>query len=359
MDIFIPKGKPIVVASVPSFQVLADRLGGKITDSLPRKKAVLVNSNFPLISRATIAKIAGKSPPFALVSGGSIAALVLQDASKFKGFELAKKSNTEPLVTEPLATEPLASDEAVNISTTRQRAVAEQRLQQLLAQKHSGKVFFHNVATTHLGWDTKFGKNVEVGIGVWFGSKVVVKANAEILSFCHLEDCTIGSNARIGPFAHIRANTRIASQAFVGAFVQTKNTTVGSGTKIPHLSYVGDATLGKQVNVGAGSIFCNYDGASKHKTTVGDNSFIGSNNSIVAPLRLGKNVKTAAGSTITDSAGDNTLVMARSPQVTKQVAKATSKGAGKTQPAGKTAGKATSGKTPNKNTGKSKTKRGQ
>ena len=159
----------------------------------------------------------------------------------------------------------------------------------------------------------KLGSNVSVGpncliIDSVIGDNVQVKANSVI------ENSEIHNNAVIGPFARLRPGTVVCESAKIGNFVEIKNTQVGIGSKISHLSYVGDADLGADVNVGAGTITCNYDGANKHKTIMADNSFIGSNCSLVAPLKIGKNATIGAGSTITKDVPDNQLALARAPQ---------------------------------------------
>jgi bifunctional UDP-N-acetylglucosamine pyrophosphorylase/glucosamine-1-phosphate N-acetyltransferase len=129
-----------------------------------------------------------------------------------------------------------------------------------------------------------------------------------------IEQSEVASHSVIGPFARLRPGTVLAEKAKVGNFVETKNTHVGKGSKINHLSYVGDSELGDGVNVGAGTITCNYDGVNKHKTIMGDNSFIGSNSSLVAPVKIGKNATVGAGSTITKDVPDDELGLTRVSQ---------------------------------------------
>ena len=159
----------------------------------------------------------------------------------------------------------------------------------------------------------KLGNNVSIGPNCLItdsiiGDSVQVKANSVI------EKSEIYSNAVIGPFARLRPGTVVCKNAKIGNFVEVKNTQVGIGSKISHLSYVGDAELGADVNVGAGTITCNYDGANKHKTIIADNSFIGSNSSLVAPLKIGKNATIGAGSIIIKDVPDDQLTLARAPQ---------------------------------------------
>ncbi len=145
-------------------------------------------------------------------------------------------------------------------------------------------------------------KNTTIGYGTYIKSHTVI------------EDSVIGEQADIGPFARIRPKTHLANQAKIGNFVETKNAKIASGAKVNHLSYIGDAVVGEKVNVGAGTITCNYDGANKHQTIIGDNAFIGSNTALVAPVHIGENVTVAAGSTITKNVDANMLTIARSRQ---------------------------------------------
>jgi bifunctional UDP-N-acetylglucosamine pyrophosphorylase/glucosamine-1-phosphate N-acetyltransferase len=136
------------------------------------------------------------------------------------------------------------------------------------------------------------------------------------LSHCHIDGAIIGADARIGPFARIRPETELAPEAHVGNFVEIKKTKVGKGSKINHLSYVGDTTVGSKVNIGAGTITCNYDGANKFKTTIEDDVFIGSGVELVAPVTVEKGATIGAGSTISKNAPANELTVARSRQTT-------------------------------------------
>lgn len=157
------------------------------------------------------------------------------------------------------------------------------------------------------------GNNSVIGTSSWIeGSKI--GKNVHIKMNCYLERCVVSDNAQIGPFAHIRPDTVISSNSKIGNFVELKNSKIGRNSKVPHLSYIGDATLGKNVNIGAGTITCNYDGFKKHKTIIEDNVFIGSDTMLVAPLKVGKNSTTGAGSTITKDVGENTLAISRSKQ---------------------------------------------
>ena len=169
--------------------------------------------------------------------------------------------------------------------------------------------------TTFLSKDTKFGKNVVIEPYVVIGPKVNIGNNVIIKSFSHLEGTIIKNNVAIGPYARLRTGTSIFSGAKIGNFVETKKTSIKSNSKVNHLSYVGDTLIGRNSNIGAGTITCNYDGFKKHKTKIKDNVFVGSNTSLVAPLTLQKNSVIGAGSVITKNVQKNSLSLTRSNQI--------------------------------------------
>ena len=162
--------------------------------------------------------------------------------------------------------------------------------------------------------DTKIGKNVTINPYVVIGKKVKIGNNVTINSFSHLEDCKIKNKVEVGPYARLRPGTILEEGSKIGNFVEVKKSTVGKKSKINHLSYIGDSELGKGVNVGAGTITCNYDGVKKSKTKIKDNVFIGSNSSLVAPITLEKNSIVGAGSVITKKVRKNSLALTRSSQ---------------------------------------------
>ena len=162
--------------------------------------------------------------------------------------------------------------------------------------------------------DTKIGKNVTINPYVVIGKKVKIGNNVTINSFSHLEDCKIKNKVEVGPYARLRPGTILEEGSKIGNFVEVKKSTVGKKSKINHLSYIGDSELGKGVNVGAGTITCNYDGVKKSKTKIKDNVFIGSNSSLVAPITLEKNSIVGAGSVITKKVKKNSLALTRSSQ---------------------------------------------
>ena len=167
-------------------------------------------------------------------------------------------------------------------------------------------IFFSN--------DTKIGKNVIINPYVVIGPKVKIGNNVIINSFSHLEDCKIKNKVEVGPYARLRPGTILEEGAKIGNFVETKKTKIGKNSKINHLSYIGDTTVGQNSNIGAGTITCNYDGANKHKTNISDNVFIGSNTSLVAPVKIDKNSTVGAGSVITRNIKKNSLALTRSKQ---------------------------------------------
>ena len=162
--------------------------------------------------------------------------------------------------------------------------------------------------------DTKIGKNVTIEPYVVFGSKVKIGNNVTIKSFSHLENCKIENKVDIGPYARIRPGTILKEGSKVGNFVEIKKSIIGKKSKISHLTYIGDSEIGNSVNVGAGTITCNYDGLKKNKTKIKDNVFIGSNSSLVAPLTIEEGSVVGAGSVITKNVRKKSLALTRSLQ---------------------------------------------
>ena len=168
--------------------------------------------------------------------------------------------------------------------------------------------------TIYFSKDTKIGKNVTIEPFVVFGLKVKVGSNVTIKSFSHLEDCKVENKVNIGPYARIRPGSVLKESSRVGNFVEVKKSMIGKNSKINHLTYIGDANIGKSVNVGAGTITCNYDGVKKSKTTIKDKAFIGSNSSLVAPVTIEQNSIVGAGSVITKKVKKGSLALTRSLQ---------------------------------------------
>jgi len=169
--------------------------------------------------------------------------------------------------------------------------------------------------TVFLSVDTKFGKNITIYPYVVIGQKVKIGNNVEILPFSHIENATLEANVRVGPFSRIRPGSFLSKGSRVGNFVEVKKSKVGKNSKISHLSYVGDSYIGKNVNIGAGTITCNYDGKRKNKTIIQEGSFIGSNTSLVAPVKIGKRSIIGAGSVITKNVKNKSLALTRANQI--------------------------------------------
>jgi bifunctional UDP-N-acetylglucosamine pyrophosphorylase/glucosamine-1-phosphate N-acetyltransferase len=168
--------------------------------------------------------------------------------------------------------------------------------------------------TIFLSNDTKFGKNVTVEPYVVIGPKVKIGNNVIIKSFSHIEDTLMENNVIVGPYARLRPGTILKKGSKIGNFVETKKSKIGKNSKVSHLSYVGDTNVGQNVNIGAGTITCNYDGSKKQMTNISDNVFIGSNTSLVAPVKIDKNSTIGAGSVITSNVKKNSLALTRSKQ---------------------------------------------
>ena len=168
--------------------------------------------------------------------------------------------------------------------------------------------------TIYFSKDTKIGKNVTIEPYVFFGSKVKIGNNVTIKSFSHLENCKVENKVDIGPYARIRPGTVLKEGSKIGNFVEIKKSTLGKKSKVSHLTYIGDSLIGKSVNVGAGTITCNYDGVKKNKTKIKDNVFIGSNSSLVAPLTIEQDSVVGAGSVITKNVRKKSLALTRSLQ---------------------------------------------
>ena len=169
--------------------------------------------------------------------------------------------------------------------------------------------------TVYFSKDTKIGKNVTIEPFVVIGSKVKIKNNVKILSFSHIEGVVINENVSVGPFCRLRPGTILEKNSKIGNFVEVKKSKIKKNSKVSHLSYIGDATIGTSANIGAGTITCNYDGVKKSKTVIGDNSFVGSNSSLVAPVKIGRNSTIGAGSVITQNVKDGNLSLTRSAQL--------------------------------------------
>jgi len=210
-------------------------------------------------------------------------------------------------------------DDVRGINTKSQLAEAEAVAQQRLRKAAlDAGVTLVAPETVFLSADTKFGKDVVVEPYVVFGEKVTVEDGAVIRSFSHLVGAHVGKGASVGPYARLRPGTRLGDGARIGNFVEVKEAVIEAGAKANHLSYIGDAFVGANANVGAGTITCNYDGSEKHRTEIGREAFIGSNSALVAPVKIGEGAYIASGSVITEDVPADALALARGRQTIKQ-----------------------------------------
>ena len=205
----------------------------------------------------------------------------------------------------------------LGINTNKELAIAEEHFQNTLREKFiSAGVKFLDSKSVFFNYDTKIGKDVIIEPNVFFGPDVIIKNNVHIKAFSHIEGVKILDNAVVGPFARLRPGTVIGPNSHIGNFVEIKKTYIKKNSKVNHLSYLGDSNVGENVNIGAGVITCNYDGVKKHKTKIEDNVFVGSNASLVAPIKLGKSSIVGAGSVITQSVKEKALAVERNLQKT-------------------------------------------
>ena len=209
-------------------------------------------------------------------------------------------------------------NETIGINSLEELAKAEEIFQKAKRIEFMEKgVHLQSPETVFFSFDTEIGKGTIIEQNVVIAPAVTIEKNAIIRAFSHLEGCHICPNSKIGPYARIRPGSILSDGANIGNFVEVKKSTVGQDSKINHLSYIGDTKIGEKVNVGAGTITCNYDGVSKHNTDIEDGAFIGSNTMLVAPVKVGKSSVTASGSVITKDIPDHALAFARSRQENK------------------------------------------
>ena len=208
--------------------------------------------------------------------------------------------------------------EVAGINSRAELADAERQWQQFRrAEAMADGVSLKAPETVFFSWDTQLGRDVTIEPNVVFGPGVTVADHATIRAFSHLEGATVGRHASVGPYARLRPGTVLETGAKVGNFVEIKNAVMGRGAKASHLTYLGDATIGAEANIGAGTITCNYDGYFKHRTTIGDRAFIGSNSALIAPLNIGADAIVAAGSAVSRDVADGELRMVRAEQLVK------------------------------------------
>jgi len=228
------------------------------------------------------------------------------------------------------------SSEVLGINSRAQLAEAAALMRnRILAKLMDEGVSIIDPGSTYIDAEVAIGKDSTVFPGTFISGKTVIGENCTIGPNCDIKDSTIGSGVEgkmgscvysssildkcvLGPYAHIRPNCVIGPEAKVGNFTEIKASKIGKGSKVPHLSYIGDTEIGEKVNVGAGTITCNYDGVKKHRTIIRDGAFIGSNVNLVAPVTVGAGAKIGAGSTITDDIPDGALAIARARQVVKE-----------------------------------------
>lgn len=221
----------------------------------------------------------------------------------------------EEIVAVTMATE----DDVMGVNSRSDLAVAESVFQNKLRQKAMDEgVTLVDPSTVYFSADTEIASDVTIEPNVFFGTKVKISSGCVIKANSHIEGTTIGEDAQIGPFARLRPGTHLDDKTKIGNFVETKKTYLGTGSKINHLSYIGNAEVGQNVNIGAGTITCNYDGFNKYKTMINDGVFIGTNTSLIAPVSIGSDAMTAAGSVIDKDIPAEALAIERTKQVNKE-----------------------------------------
>jgi bifunctional UDP-N-acetylglucosamine pyrophosphorylase/glucosamine-1-phosphate N-acetyltransferase len=227
--------------------------------------------------------------------------------------EIVREMGLEAVVIET------SEDEVRGINTRAQLAEAEGVMQARLrkAAMEAG-VTLIAPETVYLAADTQFGKDVTIEPFVVIGPGVTIADGAVIHSFSHIVQSSIGKKALVGPYARMRPGTSLGDGAKLGNFVETKATTLEAGAKVNHLSYIGDSHVGAKANIGAGAITCNYDGFSKHKTLIGEGAFVGTNTSLVAPVKIGKGAYIGSGSVITKDVPDDAMAVERNQQTTRE-----------------------------------------
>jgi bifunctional UDP-N-acetylglucosamine pyrophosphorylase/glucosamine-1-phosphate N-acetyltransferase len=210
-------------------------------------------------------------------------------------------------------------EEVMGINDRAQLAEAEAELQKRMRKAAmEGGVTLAAPETVFFSADTRLGKDVTIEPNVVFGPGVIVKDGATIKAFSHLEGAEVGEGASVGPFARLRPGTKLGAKTRIGNFVEVKAATLAEGAKANHLSYIGDASVGANANVGAGTITCNYDGYDKNRTEIGEGAFIGSNSALVAPVKIGAGAYVASGSVVTDDVPADALALGRGRQTVKE-----------------------------------------
>jgi bifunctional UDP-N-acetylglucosamine pyrophosphorylase/glucosamine-1-phosphate N-acetyltransferase len=207
------------------------------------------------------------------------------------------------------------ADEVLGVNSRAELAQAEAAMQQRLRDKAMAEgATLIAPETVFLSHDTKIGRDVVIEPNVIIGPGVVIEDGATIHGFCHFVEAHIGRNAQVGPFARLRPGAELGPNTKVGNFVEIKKSEIAEGAKVPHLTYVGDTSVGARANIGAGTITCNYDGVAKHRTEIGAGAFIGSNSSLVAPVKIGEGAYVGSGSVISKDVSADALAVTRAPQ---------------------------------------------
>ena len=226
--------------------------------------------------------------------------------------EIARKASAKT------SYETAPESDVLGVNDRTQLAVAEGVLQNRLRKKAMmNGATLADPSTVYFSFDTQLGRDVVVEPNVIFGLNVVIGDKVQIHAFSHMEDASIDSFASVGPFARIRPGSSVGQHAKIGNFVELKKANIGKGAKISHLSYIGDADVGAEANIGAGTITCNYDGFFKYKTVIGEGAFIGANSSLVAPIKIGAGAYVGSGSVITKEVASDQLAVARGKQIAK------------------------------------------
>jgi bifunctional UDP-N-acetylglucosamine pyrophosphorylase / glucosamine-1-phosphate N-acetyltransferase len=210
-------------------------------------------------------------------------------------------------------------EEVLGVNSRAELAMAEGAMQRRLrALVMANGATLTAPETVFLSHDTRIGKDVVIEPHVVIGERVVIEDGATIRGFCHIEGAKIGPGAIVGPFARLRPGASLAKDAHVGNFVEIKQAEIAEGAKVNHLTYIGDASVGARANVGAGTITCNYDGFAKHRTEIGAGAFIGSNSSLIAPVKIGEGAYIGSGSVISKDVAADALALTRAPQEERQ-----------------------------------------
>jgi bifunctional UDP-N-acetylglucosamine pyrophosphorylase/glucosamine-1-phosphate N-acetyltransferase len=218
-----------------------------------------------------------------------------------------------------VAFEVISEDEVRGVNTRAQLAEAEALLQDRLRQKAmEGGATLIAPATVFFSHDTVTGQDVLIEPNVFFGPGTVIGDRVTVKAFSHIEGAILESGVTVGPFARLRPGTRLGADVHIGNFVELKAAELKAGVKVSHLSYVGDAEVGENANIGAGTITCNYDGFDKHRTEIGARAFIGSNSALVAPVRIGEGAYIGAGSVISRDVPAHALAVTRAPQAVRE-----------------------------------------